>query len=70
MLHLDAGSWSRLTTGQSGDLWWVHGFAGGSLFMGGAGGLILRYDESGFTRMDTPGTGLSRKSSMSVSGST
>jgi hypothetical protein len=58
VLHLDGEGWSRLETGQSGDLWWVHGFAGGPLFMGGAGGLILRYDEGGFTRMDTPGTGV------------
>ena len=58
VLHLDNGSWSRLETGQSGDLWWVHGFAGGPLFMGGSGGTILRYDGSGFTRMSTPGGGV------------
>jgi hypothetical protein len=62
VLHLyaeeDGEGWSRLETGQSGDLWWVHGFAGGPRFMGGAGGLILRHDESGFTRMETPGTGV------------
>jgi hypothetical protein len=58
VLHLEGGSWSRLDTAQRGDLWWVHGFAGGPVFMGGAGGTILRYDESGFTRMDTPGTGV------------
>jgi hypothetical protein len=63
VLHLDNGSWSRLETGTSGDLWWVHGFAGGPLFMGGSGGTILRYDDpggagSGFTRMSTPGAGV------------
>ena len=63
VLHLESGRWSRLETGQSGDLWWVHGFAGGPLFMGGSGGTILRYDESGgagpsFTRLSTPGTGV------------
>jgi hypothetical protein len=58
VLHLEGGSWSRLDTGQRGDLWWVHGFAGGPLFMGGAGGMILRYDESSFTRLTTPGTGV------------
>jgi hypothetical protein len=58
VLHLEGGSWSRLETGQSGDLWWVHGFAGGPLFIGGSGGTILRYDGSGFTRMATPGTGV------------
>lgn len=58
VLHLEGGRWSRLQTGQSGDLWWVHGFAGGPLFIGGGGGTILRYDPggtgSGFTRMTTP----------------
>jgi hypothetical protein len=58
VLHLEGGRWSRLPTGQSGDLWWAHGFAGGPLFMGGAGGTILRRDESGFTRMETPGSGV------------
>jgi hypothetical protein len=58
VLHLEGSSWSRLETGQSGDLWWVHGFAGGPLFMGGSGGTILRYDGSAFTRMHTPGTGV------------
>jgi hypothetical protein len=58
VLHLEGGSWSRLPTGQSGDLWWVHGFAGGPLFMGGAGGMILRYQDGSFTRMQTPGTGV------------
>jgi hypothetical protein len=58
VLHLEGGSWSRLDTGQRGDLWWVHGFVGGPLFMGGAGGMILRYDASGFTRLTTPGTGV------------
>lgn len=58
VLHLDAGGWSRLDTGQSGDLWWVFGFAGGPIFMGGAGGTILRYQDGAFTRMTTPASGV------------
>lgn len=58
VLHLDGSTWSRRATGQSGDLWWVFGFAGGPVFMGGAGGMILRYQDEVFTRMDTPGTGV------------
>ena len=58
VMHLDGGSWSRLETGQSGDLWWVYGFAGGPVFMGGAGGTILRYADGTFTRMATPGSGV------------
>lgn len=58
VLHLEGNDWSRLATGQSGDLWWVHGFAGGPLFMGGAGGMILRYQDGRFSRMQTPGAGV------------
>jgi hypothetical protein len=58
VLHLEGGSWSRLATGASGDLWWVFGFEGGPIFMGGAGGMILRYEAGAFTRMDTPGSGV------------
>jgi hypothetical protein len=58
VLHLEGGSWSRLETGASGDLWWVFGFEGGPIYMGGAGGTILRYEAGVFTRMDTPGNGV------------
>lgn len=67
VLHFDGSEWTRLETGEIGDLWWVFGFAGGPVYMGGAGGMILRCggdgvpprscDEDGaFTRMTTPGT--------------
>lgn len=52
------GQVERLETGEtSGDLWWVFGFAGGPVFMGGSGGMILRYENETFTRMSTPGVG-------------
>jgi hypothetical protein len=55
VVHFDGESWERVKTGQSeGTLWWVFGFAGGPVFMGGAGGMILRYEEGEFTLMDTP----------------
>src|SRR5262245_32335628 len=54
--HFDGTSWTRLMTGEAGDLWWVHGFAGGPVYMGGSGGMILRYEGGTFTRMSTPGT--------------
>jgi hypothetical protein len=54
--HFDGTTWTRLMTGETGDLWWVFGFAGGPIYMGGAGGMILRYDGGTFTRMTTPGT--------------
>jgi hypothetical protein len=58
VFHYDAGSWSRLETGlDSGDLWWVFGFKDGPIYIGGTGGVILRYEGGAFTSMDTPGTG-------------
>lgn len=61
VLHFDGDAWQRVSTGQAqGDLWWVFGFEGGPVYMGGAGGVILRQDEGSadgaFTLMDTPGT--------------
>ncbi|MBX3271548.1 MAG: hypothetical protein KF729_14880 [Sandaracinaceae bacterium] len=57
VLHFDGSGWERLHTGARGDLWWVNGAPGGPIFMGGTGGLILRYEAGAFTRMDTPGDG-------------
>lgn len=57
VLHYDGAGWQRMPTGQTqGDLWWVFGFAGGPVYMGGAGGVILRYENDTFTPMATPGT--------------
>jgi hypothetical protein len=60
VLHFDGASWTRLPTGQVGGLWWVFGFAGGPVYMGGDAGMILRYQNGVFTRMTvqaTPNTG-------------
>ena len=63
VIHFDGERWTRLATGASGDLWWVNGPSGEDatdgdpIFMGGVGGLILRYDGASFTTMTTPGTG-------------
>lgn len=57
VLHYDGSSWERVETGQTeGDLWWVFGFEGGPVYMGGNGGVILRHDAGSFTLMDTPTT--------------
>jgi hypothetical protein len=59
VLHRENGSFARLDTGESsGDLWWVYGFDGGPVFLGGSGGTILRYQGGAFERMSTPGTGV------------
>jgi hypothetical protein len=52
--HFDGMSWAHLDTGQIGNLWWVFGFPGGPVYMGGDGGTILRYQAGAFTRMPTP----------------
>lgn len=58
VLHYDGTEWQRLLTGQdAGTLWWVFGFAGGPVYMGGEGGVILRYEDGQFTRLQTPGQG-------------
>ncbi len=58
VLHYDGVDWTRVDTGQSaGSLWWVFGFAGGPIYMGGEGGMILRtIDGTTFEPMTTPGT--------------
>ncbi len=57
VLHYDGKTWSRLKTGQTGDLWWVQALADGPALMGGAGATLLRYDGQRFERMPTPGLG-------------
>lgn len=58
LLHYDGVAWSRIDTGTSGDLWWVHGFVGGPVFAAGEDGQILRIEGSSVTPMTTPGTGI------------
>jgi hypothetical protein len=57
VLRFDGASWHRLTTGSTGDLWWVFGFESGPVFLGGEGGVILRYADGAFQPMATPGVG-------------
>lgn len=57
VLHYDGEDWTRQMTGlEAGDLWWVFGFEGGPIYMGGAGGVVLSVRDGEFTRMQTPGT--------------
>lgn len=44
VLHYDGQQWSRLSSGASGDLWWISDRqVGDSFYMGGEGGLLMRY---------------------------
>jgi len=56
VLHFDGDAWTRIPTSETaGNLWWVFGFAGGPIYAGGDGGMILRHDNGVFVRMETPG---------------
>jgi len=57
VVNFDGERWFQLETGHSGDLWWVFGFEDGPVFLGGKGGLILRFESGEFQRMETPGRG-------------
>jgi hypothetical protein len=58
VLHFDGEEWTRLPTGEAqGNLWWVFGFADGPVYMGGEGGMMVRFADGEFTTMATPGTG-------------
>lgn len=56
VLHYDGTDWQDLDTGTVGDLWWVYGPPGGPVYMGGAGGTMIRYEDGEFTPMETPAT--------------
>lgn len=61
ILHYDGLRWRRLSTGATGDLWWISTTPiDGSFYMVGEGGLVLRYDpELGkFTKLTTSFTSL------------
>ncbi|MBL8918769.1 MAG: vanadium-dependent haloperoxidase [Myxococcaceae bacterium] len=56
VLHFDGQSLTRHpVAGLTGPLWWVHAFAPGHAFMGGASSVVLEYRDGAFTRHDTPG---------------
>ena len=57
VIHFDGEAWERVPTGEAqGNLWWVFGFDQGPIYMGGEGGVILRYEAGEYTHMTTPGT--------------
>lgn len=59
VLHYDGAAWTRLDSGRREvDLWWVFGFEGGPVFMSGAGGTILRYQDGEFDEFETPGASI------------
>lgn len=51
-LHFDGTAWTTHDTGLEHQLWWVHGFSGGPIFVVGAGGTIGKYDGETWTALD------------------
>ena len=56
VMHLFDGRWTRVPTSDRGDLWWVHGWADGTVMVSGAAGRILRWNGTSFRAMPTPST--------------
>lgn len=56
VLHYDGAGWTRHIVPAQGDLWWVHG-VGDSVWMSGAAGMLLHYDQTSqqFTTFSVPG---------------
>lgn len=57
VLHFDGSGWTRKSTGVEADLWWVHVFGPGSVWMGGTHGALLHSDGDSFHKLDTPRMG-------------
>ena len=55
VMHWDGAAWETLDPGVQASLWWVFGFDGGPVYIGGEGSTILRYQDGAFTEMETPG---------------
>jgi hypothetical protein len=56
VMHWDGSVWDAVDTGTQGSLWWVFGFEGGAIYLGGDGATILQYRDDSFGEMATPGT--------------
>lgn len=55
ILHFDGQAWELHDTGVPfADLVWVHAFEAGPVYVGGTGGLVMRYDGGSFDRLETP----------------
>lgn len=45
VLHHDGAAWTRLQTEERANLWWVHAFPNGPVFMSGGQSTLLRYQD-------------------------
>ncbi len=53
-LHWDGSAWTAVNTKILHDLWWVHAFEDGPVFLAGGGASVLRVDGDTVTRLPTP----------------
>jgi hypothetical protein len=53
-LRFDGADWTTVDTGILHDLWWVHAFPDGPVFLSGGGASVLRMDDGVATRLPTP----------------
>jgi hypothetical protein len=58
VLHFDGTSWETMDPGLNEQLWWIHGFEGGPVYVAGDHGAIARWDGAAWEIMETgaPGT--------------
>lgn len=58
VLHYDGTSWESLDPGLNEQLWWVHGFAGGPIYVVGDHGAVGRWNGTDWEQLDSgaPGT--------------
>jgi hypothetical protein len=58
VLHFDGASWELIDPGLNEQLWWVHGFADGTIYVAGDHGAIGRWDGTAWEQMESnaPGT--------------
>lgn len=55
LLHREGGAWEEVPVPDTlHDLWWVHAFESGPVFVGGAGATVLRIDGDTVERTPTP----------------
>ncbi len=60
VLHFDGTAWESMESGLTDQLWWIHGFEGGPVYVAGDHGAIARWDGTAWEVMDSgaPGTTL------------
>jgi hypothetical protein len=58
VLHFDGTSWESMDPGLNQQLWWIHGFPDGPVYVCGDGGAVARWNGTAWEQLDSgaPGT--------------